>query len=259
MPAIEVDCYDYPQYWDLAFRSETKTEADFFEAVAEKYSRVPVNRLMEPGCGGGRLVVEMSSRGYEVTGIDLNLPSVQYVRRRLKRRQLIANVTQADMTSHVIQRPVDLAFNTFNTFRHLTTEESAREHLLTMAENVRPGGIYILGFHLLPPDADEEDCERWTARHAQTKVTVTLRVLECDRVKRLEKLRFNLLVRTGEQVRRFRSDYLYRIYTAEDVYTLLESVPQWELCDVFDFWYDLDEPLDLDNELGDTVLVLRRK
>ena len=29
-----VDCYDYPQYWDLAFRSETRLEADFIEAVA---------------------------------------------------------------------------------------------------------------------------------------------------------------------------------------------------------------------------------
>jgi hypothetical protein len=49
------DCYDYPQYWDLAFRSETRLEADFIEAAGEKYGDGTIRRLLEPGCGGGRL------------------------------------------------------------------------------------------------------------------------------------------------------------------------------------------------------------
>ncbi len=64
-----MDCYDYPQYWDLAFRSETKLEADFIEDACEKYCNFPAKRLLEPGCGGGRLVVEMASRGYDDHGV----------------------------------------------------------------------------------------------------------------------------------------------------------------------------------------------
>jgi len=59
-PGNQVDCYDYPQYWDLAFRSETQLEADFIEAAGRKYCDFPVRRLLEPGCGGGRLVIEMA-------------------------------------------------------------------------------------------------------------------------------------------------------------------------------------------------------
>ena len=62
-PANQVDCYDYPQYWDLAFRSETRLEADFIEVAARKYCEFPVRRLLEPGCGGGRLVIELAARG----------------------------------------------------------------------------------------------------------------------------------------------------------------------------------------------------
>ena len=80
------ECYDYPQYWDLAFRSETKLEADFIEQACQRYCGSPVRRLLEPGCGGGRLVLETAARGYAVTGVDLSASAIRYVSRRLKHR-----------------------------------------------------------------------------------------------------------------------------------------------------------------------------
>jgi hypothetical protein len=146
-----------------------------------------------------------------------------------------------------------------NTFRHLTTEEAARRHLECVAQSLRQGGIYVLGFHLLPPDADEECIERWSAKHGRTKVTMTLRVLDFNRSTRRETIRFSLRVRSGSRDLKLHSDYQYRIYTAAQFQRLLYSVPQFELCDVYDFWYDIDEPLQLSNELGDAVFILRKR
>jgi SAM-dependent methyltransferase len=253
------DCYSYPQYWDLAFRSETTLEADFLEAAAQKYVNFPVQRMLEPGCGGGRLVVELASRGYHVTGLDLNESAVRYVKRRLQRRHLRADVFRADMTDYRDPGRYDLAFNTFNTFRHLTSESTARQHLESIATSLRPGGIYVLGFHLLPPDTDPEDCERWSAKHGATKVTVTLRVLNFDRRTRIEVIRFNLLVRSKHRELRIRTDYRYRIYTASQFRRLLSSIPSLELCDVYDFWYEIGHPLKLNDDLGDAVFILRKR
>lgn len=253
------DCYDYPQYWDLAFRDETQLEADFFEAAAAKYCEFPVRRLLEPGCGGGRLVVEMARRGYQVTALDLSEPAVRYVRRRLRRRQLTAEVLLADMTEFRCRSPVDLAFNTFNTFRHLTTEEAAVRHLESVAASLRRGGIYVLGMHLLPPDADPSCIERWSARHARTSVHMSLRVVSFDRRRRLEVIRFTMRVRDGKKDLRLRSDYPYRIYTAAQFRQLLRKVPSFELRDVFDFWYEIDKPLKLNDDLGDAVFVLQKQ
>lgn len=255
----QTNCYDYPQYWDLAFRDETRLEADFFEAVARKYCEFPAERFLEPACGGGRLVVEMAARGHQLVGFDINAASITYLQRRLRRRGLQAEVYQADMTDFHIAAPVDIAFNTFNTFRHLTSETAARRHLESVAESLRPGGIYVLGFHLLPPDADESCTERWTARHGKTGVTMTLRVLNCDRRRRIEVIRFSMRVRSGSRDLRLRSDYEYRIYTADQIRRLLASVPEFELLDVFDFWYEIDKPLELSDELGDAVFVLRKR
>ena len=85
-------CYDHPQYWDLAFRDETRLEADFVQAAVRKYCDFPVRRVLEPGCGGGRLVVELAARGYNAIGYDLSTPAINYLRRRLNRRGLTAEV-----------------------------------------------------------------------------------------------------------------------------------------------------------------------
>ena len=255
-------CYDHPQYWDLAFRDETRLEADFVDAVAARYFDGPVKTVLEPGCGGGRLVVELASRGYRVTGFDLSAPCISYLKRRLKRRGLKATVFQDDMITHRLDTPVDLAICPMNTFRHLLSEGDARSHLESIADGLRNGGIYVLGLHLLPPDIDPESTERWSARHASTHVVFSLKVLDSNRRKRIETIRFRLSVTTGDPPQRrmrYQDDFPLRMYTAAQFRRLLKSVPALQLVDVYDFWFDIDDPLKLDNQITDTVFVLRKR
>jgi SAM-dependent methyltransferase len=251
--------YGYPAYYDLAFRSETRPEADFIEAACRKYCPFAVRRLLEPACGSGRLITELASRGYRMTGLDLSEPALAYLRRRLARRGLRAKTFQADMADFRLARTVDAAYNTFDSFRHLLDERSARRHLECVAASLRPGGVYILGLHLLPPDAAEECIERWSERHGRTRVTVTLRVLATDRRRRMETLRMSLLARSARRQLRLRDEFRLRMYTAAQLRRLLGTVPNFELCDVYDFWYEIDRPLTLGDEISDTVLILRKR
>ncbi|MBM82708.1 MAG: SAM-dependent methyltransferase [Planctomycetaceae bacterium] len=257
--AIHENCYDYPQYWDLAFRDETPFEADFIQAAATKYCPFKAGRLLEFGCGGGRLVIEMASRGFDVAGFDLSEPAIKYLKRRLRRSRLSAEVYVDDMTEFRRKKKADVGYCMINTFRHLANEAEAISHLKCVAAALRKGGIYILGLHLLPPDADEEDGERWTARHGQTKVTMTLRVLEFHRRQRYEIVRFSMRVSRAGRDLRFRTDYRLRIYTAAQMKALINSGPEFELLNVYDFCYEIEEPLKLNDDLGDTVLILQRR
>jgi hypothetical protein len=162
------------------------------------------------------------------------------------------------MADFRLAKPVDAAYCTFDGFRHLLSEDAARSHLQCVAKCLRPGGIYILGFHLLPLDAAEECIERWTERRGRTQVTVTLRVLQTDRRRRVERLRISTLVRSGGSEVRLRDEFPLRMYTAAQFRRILAGVPQLELCDVYDFWYEIDHPLRLSDELSDTVFILRR-
>lgn len=256
---IETNWYDYPQYYDLAFRADTRMEADFIEAACRKYCPFRAKRLFEPACGTGRLITELAARGYRMTGLDLCAPPLDYLQRRLKRRRLRADLLQADMTDFHLPKPVDAAFCMVNSFRHLLTEQAARQHLQCMANHLRPGGIYILAMHLLPPDASEECIERWREQQGQTRVSVTLRVLSASRRQRIENLRVSLLVRDREKVLRLRHDFPFRMYTPDQFRRLLRSVPLFEFCDVYDFWYEIDHPFRFNDDLADSVFVLRRK
>ena len=254
-----VDCYDYPQYWDLSFRDETPLECDFFEAAFAQFAEGDVRRVLDLGCGGGRNVVEMAARGYQVVGIDNNAMSLKYLEKRLARRGLEAEIHNANMADFHLKKPVDAALCTFNTFRHLVSEKDALQHLRCVAETLRPGGIYILGFHIIPLDADPECHERWTAKHGKTKVTTTLKVVNFSREQRREILRFNLHIRKGDEVLRLKTEYPYRLYTGNEFRSLLKKVPQLEIREVYDFWYEIDYPVPFDHELSDAVFVLRKR
>lgn len=257
------DCYDLPQYWDLAFGDDTKLEADFVEAAVRKYCSFSLSRLYEPGCGGGRLVTEFAERGFDVTASDLSEASIQYLQDTLVRRGLRADVSVHDMRDPIAgSQTFDAAYCYVNTFRHLLTEEDAQRHLRSIASMLRPGGLYIVGLHLLPPDADEEDEESWQVSSDATTVDMQLFVADCSREARRETLRFTMTVReevgNAANPRVFRSDYAMRLYEASQIKTLFSSVSEFRLLDVYDFWYDIEEPLELTDELGDAVFVLQK-
>lgn len=252
------DCYDYPQYWDLAFADETLAEADFIEAAAAKYCSFPLRRILEPGCGGGRQLVELASRGYEVLGYDASAASVQYACSRLAQVSQPWQVTVDQLTGYRSESPVDVVCCFVNTFRHLLTEADAVAHLNCMADSLRPGGLYLLGMHLLPPDADEEDEEHWTAESDGITLQMQLQVIDFSRLKRRETLRFRMDVNDHGTRHVIQTSYPMRIYRADQFLSLLKKVPRLQLQDVYDFWYDISEPLELSDEMGDTVFVLQK-
>lgn len=254
--------YDWPHYYDIAMDADTPLEADFIEAAARKYCSFPVRRLLEPGCGSGRLIRALAARHYQLLGLDLSQPAIEYARERSKTREPASGKAElwvGDMSDFQLSRPVDAAYNLCNTFRHLLSEDAARRHLECVAAALRPGGIYLLGLHLLPLDVDEKCIERWSGARGNTRVTVTLRVLTFERRRRRERVRISMLVRRGSQIQRLRHEFDLRLYTAAQFRRLLRSVPALEMVDVFDFWYDLDEPLKLDDEITDTVVILRKR
>jgi SAM-dependent methyltransferase len=276
--------YDHPEWFEIGFQDVTKQEADFFEEAFKRWCKFPVKRVLEPACGSGRLVVEMARRGYDMTGFDLSQPSLDYLERELKRRKLKANVLKADMTKFHLPKRFDAAHCTYNSFRVLTTEAAAKSFLQCTAAAVRPGGLFFLGLHLAPPGIDPLCVERWTGERGRTKITTTLRIVASDLKRRVERLRISVLVRefgkngkssgngavhrskagnsqngSAVHVQRLRDEFDYRLYTVAQIRQLFKSVPQWELVDTFDFWYKIDEPQKLDNDLVDALFVLRRR
>jgi len=251
--------YDYPHYYDLGFKDDTLREAKFFEKVFAKYVPRPVKRVLEPGCGSGRLIVEMAARGYQMTGLDLNETALDFCRAKLEKKSLNARLVKGDMTHFEFKHKFDAAINTINTFRHLLTEEDAILHLRSVANSLRTGGVFVLGLHLLPKDADFYGSERWSAQQGKTRVSYNLVVMDSKQKERIEQLKMTMTIRVGVQKPiKVHNELVLRLYNHRQLKDLFAKVPEFQLREVFDFWYLIDEPQKFDNKLADAVFILQK-
>ena len=251
--------YDYPRYYDLVFGSDWKAEFDFLRAAFDRFASGKVRRVFEPACGTGRLLFRLGAAGYDVSGLDLNPRAVEYCNKRLVRHGLGAGVFVGDMADFRLPRKVDAAFNMINSFRHLHSEAQARAHLQCVAAALRRGGLYVLGLHLTPTEGTPLEEESWSARRGHLAINTHLQTYDLDLRKRTERCTMRMDVHTPKRSFQICDDLVFRTYTRPQLKTLLAGVPELQLASVFDFSYNLDDPIEIQPGTQDVVLMLQRR
>ena len=255
---IKGDLYDYPAYYDLIFGSDWRAEFDFTIACFERFAQRPVKRVFEPACGTGRLLIKLAEKGYEVSGNDLNAHAIKFCNDRLKRKGFPESTVVGNMADFKLKKKVDAAFNMINTFRHLSSEEDAVSHLKCMAECLNKGGLYLLGLHLIPSDGDRLEEESWHARRGNLAVNTYMWSKGIDTKKRAEYLGLKINVYTLTKHFEIEDEMVYRTYSARQFKSLLAKVPAFECVALYDFAYDIKQPVTINAETQDVVFVLRK-
>lgn len=258
METIEGNIYDYPKYYDLIFGSDWKAEFDFLRLCFEKHIKGRRDRLFEPACGTGRLIYRFAKEGYDIRGLDLNPRAVDFCNARLERGKLPTTAFVGDMTDFKLRPKADAAFNTINSFRHLTTEKQALNHLNCMANALRVGGIYVLGFHLTPTKGPATEEEGWTARRGNLQVNTYMWLLERNLRRREEMYGMQFDIYTPTKTSRISDRILFRTYTVPQFERMIEKVEGLEIDAVYDFAYNIEQPIELKADTEDIVAVLKR-
>jgi SAM-dependent methyltransferase len=258
MESVSDNIYDYPVYYDLVFGSDWAAEFKFLEAAFQKHVDGKTKRLLEPACGTGRLLFRMAKAGYGAGGLDLNEKAIAFCNARLKKHGFRETAWVADMCDFSVAKPYDAAFNTINSFRHLGTEKAAVAHFRAMAAAIRPGGIYALGFHLTPLEGIPTDVESWSARRGNLQINTRMWPRDKDTKARLERfnLRFDVYRPTGTL--RIDDCLVLRSYTWKQFAAMMKKVPEWRIEEVYDFAYNIEEPIEIDNQTEDVVYILKR-
>jgi SAM-dependent methyltransferase len=258
MDVIKGNIYDYPKYYDLLFGADWKAEYDFLRKCFKKHARRPVQRLFEPACGTGRLLVRLAKAGFEVAGNDLNPKAAAFCNDRLQRQGFPRTAVVGDMADFRLRRKVDAAFNTINSFRHLDTEQKAESHLRCVAGALAKGGLYVLGFHLTPERGPRCTEESWSARKGHLMVNSRMRSTSLDRRRREEWVRLVFDVYTPTRQFRLDDKFPFRTYTAGQFARLLGRVKELELAETYDFTYDIRQPIEITATTEDVIYVLRK-
>ncbi len=241
MDTLEVNLYDYPQYYDLLFGSDWKSETDFLLRCFRKHGLHEIRNVFEPACGTGRLLVRLARAGLQVSGIDINERSVQYCNDRLERQEFPRAVFVGDMTRFRLGRRVDAAFNLINSFRHLTSGKAAKAHLRCVADALRNGGVYVIGLHLKPTEGEPMREERWSASRGRLRVDTHMWTIEGNERSRVERVGLSYRVRTPTRRFRLLDEITFRTYTAPQFRRLVSDL--FEIAAIYDFGHDIDDPI----------------
>jgi len=113
----------------------TRAEADF---IARELALQPGASILDVPCGNGRHAIELASRGYRLTGVDLAAGFIN----EATRRDSAVTFVRSDMR-RLPPGPFDGAYCFGNSFGYL--EEGGDETFLAAIAGVlRPGGRFIL-------------------------------------------------------------------------------------------------------------------
>jgi SAM-dependent methyltransferase len=104
-------------------------------------------RVLDAGCGTGRVAIELARRGYDVLGVDLDAGMLDRARRDAPKQQwLESDLATLDLTS---LEPFDLVVAAGNVIP-LVAEGTEPQVVDRLALALRPGGLLLAGFGLTP-------------------------------------------------------------------------------------------------------------
>lgn len=128
-------------YDNESFVQGTLGECDFIEKEADLNKKI---KILDIGCGTGRHAIELTKRGYSVTGVDLSDSQLQRAREKAQAEGLNIDFRKMDARNLEFNNEFDLAIMICEgAFPLMETDEMNFQILQGAAKALRAGGKLI--------------------------------------------------------------------------------------------------------------------
>jgi SAM-dependent methyltransferase len=144
---VELDPAEYDRRWAelAASGQDVHGEADL---VAALLPTVVDSRVLDAGCGTGRVAIELARRGCSTVGIDLDPALLARAREKAPRLAWV-EADLAALADDVAPGPFDAVVLAGNVMIFVARGTEGRV-LANLADRTAPGGVVIAGFQLSP-------------------------------------------------------------------------------------------------------------
>jgi ubiquinone/menaquinone biosynthesis C-methylase UbiE len=131
------------------------------DAVTARFH--PPGRLIDLGCGAGRMTIEMARRGFDTTAVELSRPMLEVVAAKAATAGLSVSCLQANLCrlQCIPDGTFDFALSLFSTLGMIRTPGARRAALAEAARILRPGGRLALHAHNIWINAHTWEGRRW--------------------------------------------------------------------------------------------------
>ncbi len=139
-------------------------EARYLDALAKEHVAAPA-RVLDAGCGTGRVAVELARRGHLVTGLDVDPSMVAEARRDADQAGVDVRLEVGDLLDVGAlvgdAGPFDLVAMPGNVMVYLAPGTEA-DVVAALAGQLAPGGLLVAGF-AADRHVDPDAYDRWCA------------------------------------------------------------------------------------------------
>jgi SAM-dependent methyltransferase len=192
---------------------DTRAEADYIQDLLQLK---PGAKVLDVPCGGGRIALELASRGYQVTGIDISNPLLEEAKRKAAERQLNITWEHRDMRDLPWPGEFDGIFCFWESLGYFD-DDGNRVFLDAVYRALKPGGRFLVDTHIsetvLPGGAASRD---WT--QAANMLVLEQRSFDHEESRLVRRWIF---VQDGQVEQKTLS---IRIYGYRELCTLLRSI-----------------------------------
>ena len=141
---------------------QTQEEADF---VQQALGLALGSKVLDVPCGGGRLSLELASRGYQVTGVDISLPLLDAAKVEADVQRLAIDWEHRDMRDLPWPGEFDGAICFWSSFGYFDEQGNA-DFLKAVSDALKPGARFLLDTPLIEtrlPEMESEEKVWWQA------------------------------------------------------------------------------------------------
>ncbi len=137
------DWFNSAYYHQLYFnRDETEAEA-FINKLIAHLQPAPNSTMLDVACGKGRHSMQLASKGFNATGIDLSEDSITEA---LQFETDHLHFYQHDMRLPFWINYFDYAFNFFTSFGYFRTQREHDNAIRTIAQSLKLNGVFVMDY-----------------------------------------------------------------------------------------------------------------
>lgn len=181
-------------------------------------------RVLEIGCGNGRILLELLRHGVDAVGIDASVRMLQELRHKAAARGVDAAVCRMDARALAFRDTFAVVLCPYSLITYMTASDDAARMLAGIRSALAPAGTVVVDAfiprHGVPSDAFTVDYRR---EHRSGVLVRSKRVAAVSASTHRIERRYELVAADGRLVERIDTYEDIRLYWPEDIVDLLTT------------------------------------
>jgi SAM-dependent methyltransferase len=151
--------FDHKEIYSLAKHYDRINDFDFDIPFYQKHAAG--KKVLELGCGTGRVCIPLAKAGTDITGIDVSDEMLEEAKLKAKNEKLAIDFQKEDIIHFQLEEKFDLILCIHNSFSHVNGLENLRLFFDSVKRNLTNDGTFILqvfnpDFYFFTRDPEEK-------------------------------------------------------------------------------------------------------